>query len=60
VFAAGNTSTYPSGALPLVHVQGLDVAGNLRTYQAWYRDSAVFCTASTFNLTNGVQLTWAP
>jgi len=60
VFATGNTSAYPSGALPLVHVQGLDVAGNLRTYQAWYRDAVVFCTASTFNLTNGIQLTWVP
>jgi hypothetical protein len=35
-------------------------APGVRTYQAWYRNAAAFCTASTFNLTNGVQLTWGP
>jgi hypothetical protein len=24
----------------------------------WYRNAAVFCTASTFNLSNGLQVTW--
>jgi hypothetical protein len=32
----------------------------MRTYQAWYRNSAAYCTASVFNLTNGVQIDWLP
>jgi hypothetical protein len=30
------------------------------SYQIWYRNAAAFCTASTFNLSNGTQVTWAP
>lgn len=60
VFASGNTSTYPSGAAPLVSVQGLDVAGDVRDYQIWYRDAGAFCTAATFNLSNALRVTWAP
>lgn len=29
-------------------------------YQVWYRDAASFCTAATFNLTNGLRVRWAP
>jgi hypothetical protein len=32
----------------------------LRTYQLWYRNAAVFCTTSTFNLTNGIEVSWVP
>jgi hypothetical protein len=31
-----------------------------RAYQLWYRDAASFCTASTFNLTNAVEIAWEP
>ncbi|MCY2958562.1 MAG: hypothetical protein NTY35_00190, partial [Planctomycetota bacterium] len=41
-------------------VKGANVAGNVRTYQCWYRNAAAFCTVDTFNLTNGVQATWQP
>jgi Tol biopolymer transport system component len=34
--------------------------GGLRYYQAYYRNAAGFCTSSTFNLTNGLSLTWSP
>jgi len=51
-------SLYPSGADPSIAIKGLDVAGNVRTYQVWYRNAASFCTASTYNLTNGLQVTW--
>ena len=57
---AAGTSQYPAaGDLP-VSVRGLVSAGAVRTYQAWYRNAAAFCSASTFNLTNGVEATWAP
>jgi len=26
----------------------------------WFRNSAAYCTASTFNLTNGLRVTWLP
>lgn len=51
----------PTGGDPLISVRGLvPVAGATRFYQAWYRNAAVFCTSSTFNLTNGLQVVWAP
>ncbi len=58
---ASGTSSIPTGAdLPL-HVKGNVVAGNIRTYQCWYRNADVaFCPPATFNLTNGVTTTWVP
>jgi Tol biopolymer transport system component len=44
-----------------IHVQGLvPSSGGTRTYQVWYRNAAVFCSASTFNLSNGVEIVWTP
>jgi hypothetical protein len=54
------TSAYPDAGDPSVSVRGLVGAPANRTYQIWYRNAANFCTASTFNLSNGLQLTWAP
>jgi len=54
----GGVSQYPAGGDALVSVRGQNVPGNVRTYQAWYRNAASFCTSETFNLTNGVRLTW--
>src|SRR5690606_19654939 len=53
-------SQYPAAGDPSVSVRGLCTAGDFRVYQVWYRNAAAFCTASTFNLTNGVSLTWTP
>ncbi len=53
-------SQYPTGTDLSVSVRGLNTAGAFRVYQVWYRNAAAFCTTSTFNLTNGVSLTWAP
>ncbi len=44
-----------------VSVSGLVPAtGGTRAYQAWYRNPAPFCTAATFNLSNGLSATWTP
>ena len=51
-------STYPVGADPSVSVRGLIVAPGVRTYQVWYRNAAAFCTSDTFNLSNGLSITW--
>jgi poly(3-hydroxybutyrate) depolymerase len=53
-------STYPSPGQPSLSSRGLVAMPGTRTYQVWYRNSASFCTTSTFNLTNGVEVVWIP
>lgn len=55
---AGGASHYPAAADPRVSVKGGVTAPGTRTYQTWYRNAAAFCTPSTFNLTNGLLVTW--
>jgi uncharacterized membrane protein len=55
---ASGASDYPTVTDPSVSVKGMIVAPGVRTYQVWYRNAAAFCTISTFNLTNGVSITW--
>jgi len=57
---SGGASQYPVGGDPSVSVRGLNSAGDVRMYQVWYRNAAAFCTPSTFNLSNGLELTWTP
>lgn len=59
--SAAGASQYPvAGDLP-ISVQGaVTVPGAVRTYQAWYRNAASFCTTATFNLSNGAELVWGP
>jgi hypothetical protein len=57
---AAGASAYPvAGDVP-ISIRGVNSAGAVRTYQIWYRNAAAFCTPSTFNLTNGLQITWSP
>jgi hypothetical protein len=56
----GGASVYPGVGEPDISVKGMIAAPGTRTYQAWYRNAATFCTASTFNLTNGLQIVWGP
>ena len=61
VFPSGNSAAYPGGLTPNpIHIGGGTASGDVRHYQCWYRDAFVFCTASTFNLTQGLTLTWGP
>jgi hypothetical protein len=54
-------SQYPGAGDPALSVKGQVAAPGVREYQVWYRNAdPTFCTASTYNLTNGFQLTWAP
>ena len=56
----GNASQYPRvGDQPLSQ-KGQVTAGASRVYQVWYRNAVPYCTASTFNLSNAVQVVWAP
>jgi len=59
--ASGGVVSYPGIGDQAVSVRGLvPPTGGARYYQGWYRNAAAFCTPSTFNLTNGLSVTWAP
>jgi hypothetical protein len=50
---------YPGpGDLPISVKGGVPEEGGTRAYQVWYRNSANFCTPSSFNLTGGVRVLW--
>jgi hypothetical protein len=52
-------ASFGGGGDPLISVKGgVPPGGATRYYQVWHRDNAVFCTGSTFNLSNGVRVTW--
>jgi len=56
---AGGASQYPQPGDPPVSQRGQVNQPGTRTYQVWYRNSASYCTPSTFNLTNGLEIVWS-
>lgn len=59
--ATGTSATYPVAGDAPISVSGLVPAGGgSRAYQVWYRDSSSFCTAATYNLSNGLMVHWRP
>lgn len=59
--ANAGAARYPTTSEVDISVRGqIPVAGGTRHYQAWYRNAANSCTASTFNLSNGVSVDWRP
>jgi hypothetical protein len=59
---SGGSSTYgvSQGDVPVSVRGGVPIGGGTFYYQVWYRNAASFCTAATFNLTNGLEISWAP
>ena len=57
---SGGASSYPVAGDTAISVKGAVSAGSVRQYQVWYRNAAPFCTASTFNLSNGIEVVWMP
>ena len=57
---AAGASSYPTPGDQPVSVRGAVATSGVRHYQVWYRNAALFCTPSTFNLTNGTSVNWAP
>ncbi len=55
---ASGASQYPAASDPSISVRGQVAAPGTRAYQVWYRNAATYCTTSTFNLSNGVAVTW--
>lgn len=56
----GGASSFPEVGDPSLSVAGGMTPGSGLTsfYQAYYRDAASYCTTATFNVTNGLSLTW--
>jgi hypothetical protein len=56
----GGASQHPTMANVPISQASVIIAGDVRHYQIWYRNAATFCTPDTFNLSNGVTITWIP
>jgi len=58
----GGASHYPDTGDTSISIRGLIPAGGgTRYYQCWYRNAdPTFCNPETFNLSNGVGVTWIP
>jgi hypothetical protein len=57
----GSASTsFPQAGDPALSVRGGVSVPGMRTYQAWYRNPAAFCSAFPYNLSNGLQVDWQP
>jgi hypothetical protein len=55
------SSSFPGASGQSVSVRGaVNPAGGTYYYQAWYRNAAAYCTPDTYNLTNGLAVTWLP
>ena len=58
---SGGASSFPAVGEPSVSVRGqVPALGGTRSYQAWYRDPTNFCTATPYNITNGILAVWTP
>ena len=49
-----------AGDAPLSAAGAVPPGGGTRHYQAWYRNSASFCTSAPYNLSNGMTIPWLP
>ncbi len=62
---ATKTNVQGASSLPNVGDAALATLGALTgpgtaVYQVWYRNAAAYCSPSTFNLTNGLAVSWKP
>jgi len=59
--ASGSATYGPGVATDLcVNSSQCMTAGQTFNFQVWYRNAASFCTPATFNLTNGLSVTYTP
>ncbi len=56
--APGGTASWPVPGAPSLSVSGSAISGQLLYYQAWYRNMAAFCSPATFNLSQGLTISW--
>lgn len=50
----------PAGSPAISQLGAVPALGGTYSYQARYRDPTSFCTAASFNATNGVEVVWVP
>ncbi|MBI5365094.1 MAG: hypothetical protein HZA53_18095 [Planctomycetes bacterium] len=57
---AGGAASYPEAGNVPISVRGNTPPGSglVGYYQTYYRNAAVYCTSSTFNVTNGIRVEW--
>ena len=59
--STGEAAQLPEDSSVSVAARGsISASGGTRHYQVWYRNSPAFCQPETYNLTNGVTVTWTP
>jgi hypothetical protein len=56
--ATGGSASWPTTGQTSLSQAGSVPANSQRDYQVWYRNSASFCTPSTFNLSQGLNVVW--
>lgn len=57
----GGMSQYPAQFELWISIRGnVPMLGATRAYQVLYRDPANYCTAATFNISNGIEAVWTP
>jgi len=56
---SASASQFPETGDPRISVRGAVTTPGVRTYQVWYRNAATYCVPATFNLTNGVTVSWS-
>ena len=57
---SAGVSGYPDAGDPRLSERAVLVPGSVMHYQCYYRNSVEFCTSKTFNVSNGVAVTWGP
>lgn len=61
-FLSGGSASYPATSDAPISMQGWMnqqvLPPALRVYQAYYRDPLAFCTPSSFNLSNAIEIAW--
>ena len=56
----GSAAYPPSGGVSISLRGQIGAPGTARSYQAWYRDPAPFCTSAVFNFSNALAIQWLP
>ncbi len=60
VNASGGVARLGASGMPHVSALGHVIAPGVRTYQAFHRSLASFCTPATMGTSNGLEITWVP
>jgi len=51
-------ASHPAVGGTAISLTGLVAAGDVLTYQVWYRDALAHCTSDTFNTSQALEVHW--